>query len=59
MLRLIIIVILAGACYFVYNNWSNITSGFINSAKQEKTVQIVGGTRGELNSEAQKAMERE
>ncbi len=59
MLRLIVIVILAAACYFVYNNWSNITSGFMNSAKQEKTIQAVGSTRGELNSEAQKALDRE
>ncbi len=59
MLRLIVIVILAGACYFVYNNWNNITSGFINSAKQEKTVQVVGSTRGELNSAAQSSLNRD
>ncbi len=58
MIRLIIIVILAGACYFVYNNWSNITSGFINSAKKDKTVQVVGATRNELNSEAADAMNK-
>lgn len=59
MLRLIVIILLAGACYFVYNNWNDITTGFISGAKQEKTVQAVGGTRSELNSEAQQALDRE
>ena len=58
MIRLIIIVILAGACYFVYNNWSNITSGFIKKKKKDKTVQVVGATRNELNSEAADAMNK-
>ena len=59
MAKIIVIVLLAGAAWFVYNNWSDLTSGFLDAAKKEKTVQVVGGTRGELNDEAQNAMERE
>ena len=58
MAKIIVIVLLAGAAWFVYNNWSDLTSGFLDAAKKEKTVQVVGGTRGDLNSEAQAEMDR-
>ena len=57
MMKLILIVLLAVGGWYVYNNWSDLTSSFMNAAQQEKTVQAVGGTRGELNSEAEAAME--
>lgn len=59
MAKIIVIVLLAGAAWFVYNNWTDLTAGFLDAAKKEKTVQVVGGTRSELNDEAQNAMERE
>ena len=57
MAKLIVIVLLALGGWYVYNNWSDLTANFLNAAQQEKTVQAVGGTRGELNSEATAAME--
>lgn len=59
MMKLIVIVLLACAGWFLYTNWSDITGSFLDAAKQEKTVQAVGGTRGELNSEAQAALDGE
>ena len=53
MARLIVILLLAGAGYYLYSNWDGITSGFINSAKQDKTVQVVGETRSELNADVE------
>ena len=57
MARLIIIALLAAGAYYTYNNWDNITGGFLNSAKQDKTVQAVGGTRSELQSETSNALD--
>ena len=57
MMRLIVILLIAGAVYFVYNNWSEISANFVNSAKQEKTINAVDGTRSELYDDAQNAME--
>ena len=59
MAKVIVILLLAGAAWFIYSNWSDLSSTLVNAAKNEKTVQVVGGTRGELNSEAQAAMENE
>lgn len=57
MMRLIVILLIAGAVYFVYNNWSDISTNLVNSAKQEKTINAVGETRSELYEDAQNAME--
>ena len=40
MAKIIVIVLLAGAAWFVYNNWSDLTSGFLDAAKKEKTVTV-------------------
>ena len=57
MVRLIIIALLAAGAYYTYNNWDNIADSFLNSAKQDKTVQAVGGTRSELQSETSDALD--
>lgn len=57
MMRLIVILLIAGAVYSVYNNWSDISANFLNSAKQEKTINAVDETRSKLYQDAQDAME--
>lgn len=57
MMRFIVILLIAGAVYFVYNNWSDISANFLNSAKQEKTINAVDETRSKLYQDAQDAME--
>jgi hypothetical protein len=57
MIRLIIIALLAFGAYYTYLNWGSITANLLESAKQDKTVQAVGGTRGQLNSETNNVLD--
>lgn len=57
MVRLIILLLVAGAGFYCYSNWDNLKASFLDNAGKSQSVQIYNSEMQKTQKEIDKALE--